>query len=194
MYDLCVQISKLEWFIFDAMADGYESVSGIWQYVTGFISEVTDNELKNTIYNLYHHGLILVDGKTKRLSKIDILHEEISKESLIGNCYFGMTTKGAYAWEEASSQYGEIIDWSDSTVSNLEYKTQRGYVEGISIQICLRKLGELILDNNWQIDMNSIIHSEIDGFRPKYYKYIPGGYRICFTLKKTHLDTDTTTK
>jgi hypothetical protein len=35
-----------------------------------------------------------------------------------------------------------------------------------------------------QIDWSSIAYSKIEGFMAKYYKYIPGGYRAIFKLKK----------
>jgi hypothetical protein len=38
--------------------------------------------------------------------------------------------------------------------------------------------------NDLQIDWSTIAYSKIEGFMAKYYKYVQGGYRLTFKLKK----------
>jgi hypothetical protein len=47
-----------------------------------------------------------------------------------------------------------------------------------------RPLKGLPVDKKWDKDANTISHLEIDGFNAKYYKYLPGGHRITFKLRK----------
>ncbi len=176
--------SKLEWAILDALADGYESVSGIWSYIRELMPELTSEDLKKHVYELYARGLILVDGESKRVDKQDILAEDTEAEYLVGKFYFGMTTIGTKEWEEASAQYDEAVDWSNAWVLHWDYKGQRGHIDGTSEQVCLKALAESRPDTDWIIDMNSLAHSEIGGFWPKYCKQISGGHRISFRLTK----------
>ncbi len=47
-------------------------------------------------------------------------------------------------------------------------------------------LSKLFLDDKCSVDQATLRHSEIKGFQAKHYKYISGGHRIDFTIKKAH--------
>lgn len=78
----------------------------------------------------------------------------------------------------------ETVDWTQYWRCGLDYKSKTGFVEGATRQACLARISGISLDNDFQIDMLSLEHSELQEFQAKYYKSLPGGYRINFRLKK----------
>jgi hypothetical protein len=181
--------SKLEWCILDALSNDTECVAIIWPYVKDTLPDISGDKLKDTIYKLYKRGLVYIESETAPVDREDILAEETTNQNSIGNYYFGLTPAGVELWEEASKKYDEPVDWSNSWIVHYDVEHQEGYINGTSREVCLN---QLIRDNQssyslleeWQVDMNSLVHSNVKGFQAKYYKYISGGHRIRFKLKK----------
>jgi hypothetical protein len=184
------QASKLELLILDCLSDDTECVASIWYHNEDELQNVSGEEFKNTIYELYKRGLINDPSMSEPISREDILDEETTNEYHIGNYYFGLTPAGVEFWEEACRESGEPIDWSKSWHASYDTKKQEGYINGTSKEVCLNELeswnkkpqGDL---KDWQVDMNSLVHSEIEGFQAKYYKYISGGHRVSFKLNRS---------
>ena len=178
--------SKLEWLILASLANDTECVAMIWPYVKDTMPNISGHKLKDTIYSLYQRSFVYIASDTEPIDREDILAEETTNEYSTGNYYFGLTPAGVEFFEEASKEYDEPIDWSNSWTASYG---QEGHIDGTSREVCLNQLinwnqkgyGEF---KEWQVDMNSLVHSEIEGFKAKYYKYIPGGHRIAFKLKR----------
>lgn len=181
--------SKIELFILDCLSDNTECVASIWFHKEDELQNVSGHELKNTIYNLYKRGLISDRSVPEPLSCEDIMAEDPTNEYHTGNYYFGLTPAGVEFWEEARRESGEPVDWSRSWHASYDTKKQEGHIDGTSKEVCLKELeswNKKPRDSfkDWQVDMNSLIHLEIEGFQVKYYKYISGGHRISFKLRK----------
>ena len=149
----------------------------------------TEYKLKDTIHSLYKRGLIYDPSVPTPINRKDILAEEIENEYSTGNYYFGLTPAGVELWEEASKEYSEPIDWSNSWTLRYDSKRQEGYIDGTSRDVCLNVLIERNQDKlgsfkDWQVAMNSLVDSKMDGFQATYYKHISGGHRISFKLIK----------
>lgn len=187
-------ISKLDWFILDSLSNSLESVTEIWKYVKTDFHYLSEHLLKDTLYNLYQRKLIYIDkvSKTELIDREDIMAEEIDNEYSLGKYYFGLAPAGVEFWEEASKEYYKPVDWSSSHVTYLypgEQDGCRGIIEGVSKEVCLNEILKWdkqghISYTKWKVNMNSLVHSDIEGFRPKYCKYISGGHRISFKLNR----------
>jgi hypothetical protein len=97
--------------------------------------------------------------------------------------WFGMTNQGCEVWEKHCTTFSyDPVDWSEMYTRHLYLKTGRGYVEGVSKEICESAIAET--SPGIVIDSTSFKHSSIEGFDAKYYKRIKGGHRIdfCFTV------------
>jgi hypothetical protein len=183
------EISKLEWLILGSLSNDTECVACIWPDMKESMPSITGYELKDVIYSLYKRGLIYIASETEPVDREDVLAEEITNEYSTGNYYFGLTSKGVEVWEKATEKYDEPVDWSKSWTANHDLERREGHIDGTSREVCLNRLkawnengyGEF---KEWQVDMDSLIHSEIKGFQAKYYRYISGGHRISFKLKR----------
>ena len=181
--------SKLELLILDSLSDDTECVASIWFHNEDELHDISGHKLKNTIYHLYERGLIYIEGETALLDREDILAEEATNEYHTGNYYFGLTLAGVEFWEEARKECDEPVDWSKTWTAHRDYNEQKGYIDGTSREVCLNAFIESNQETrgnfkDWQVDMSSLVDSEIEGFQAKYYKYIPGGHRISFKLKR----------
>jgi hypothetical protein len=183
------EISELEWLILGSLSNDTECVATIWPDIKESVPSITEHQLKDTIYQLYKIGLVYIESETGPVSRENILAEETENEYSNGNYYFGLTPKGVEVWEASSGKYDEPINWSNSWKASYDIERQKGFIDGTSKEVCL---SVLIKDNQegfgmfkeWQIDMDSLEHSDIEGFQAKYYKYISGGHRISFKLKR----------
>jgi hypothetical protein len=79
--------------------------------------------------------------------------------------------------------YNEPIDWSNAVHCTFSTNNHTGYIEGISKEVCFVWLEKLEKEQGWHADKNTFVGSEIEGFWAKYYKFIPGGYKIRFIYK-----------
>ncbi|MFC1846670.1 hypothetical protein ACFLYS_01230 [Chloroflexota bacterium] len=150
---------------------------------------ISGRKLKEAIYGLYKSSLIYIKVETAQIDREDILAKETNNRYSIGNFYFGLTQEGVKFWENASEEYGEPLDWSNNWAAHYSPFRQDGYIDGSSQETCLKELmdfnrGTDGTSKEWKVDMNSLIHSDIEGFQASYYKYIPGGHRISFKLKR----------
>jgi len=161
--------SKLDLLILDSLSDDTECVASIWFHKEDELQNISGQELKNTIYELYKRGLIYDRSATEPIACEDILTEETTNQYHIGNYYFGLTSAGVEFWEEARKEYNEPVDWSKMWVAHYDYNQQKGYIDGTSREACLNAL----IRNNqetrgnfkdWQVDMNSLVDSKIEGF------------------------------
>ena len=173
--------SKLELLILDAISDDTEFVASIWYHNKDELRNISGQELKNTIYELYKRGLIYDQSVTEPITREDILSQETTNQYLTGNYYFGLTPSGVDYWEKLSEQSGYPVDWSDSWTMTFDSERQEGHVDGTSRAVCLNALKKV---DNLELDMNTLLDSEINGFLAKYYKYVSGGHRITFRYRK----------
>ena len=172
-------LTELEWRILDSLSYDKECVA------TMEIQGVSSQTVRNTVYELYKRNLIQADHEAV---KSKILMKE-SEDYIEAYYWFGLTQSGAKYWEESAKRYSDVpVDWSRAWSSRLSYEKQEGYVEGTSLEVCFSAIDELnqnkYRNKEWLIDTNTFIHSEIQGFQATYFKYIEGGHRISFKLKK----------
>jgi hypothetical protein len=183
------EISDLEWLILDNLSDDAECIATIWTNTSDTIPNITGYQLKVTIYQLYKNGLVYIENETESIALESILDEETENRYASGNYYFGLTPKGVEVWESSSGKYGEPIDWSNYWKVSYDIEKREGFIDGTTKEICLNVLNDenqrgSSIFKEWQIDTDSLKHSDIDGFQAKYYKYISGGHRISFKLKR----------
>ena len=182
------QASKLELLILDSLSDDTECIASIWFHNENELHGISGQDIKDAIYRLYEQGLIY-DSSIANIDREDILAEETTNEYHTGNYYFGLTPAGVEFWEEARKENDEPVDWSKTWTARRDYNEQKGYIDGTSREVCLNALIESNQETrgnfkDWQVDMSSLVDSEFEGFQAKYYKYIPGGHRISFKLKR----------
>jgi hypothetical protein len=173
-------VTKDKWLVLDTLADSLESIAQISANVEDSIPAEKMNAI---ITELYGQGLVSIYCNNTHKSGENILSTENMRHNT-DELYFGLTPAGAEAWERASVVYNEPVDWSSSYVAARDFVAQIGHVDGVSREVCINALDKLTEDKVWQIDMNSLVESEITGFQAKYYKYMPSGYRISFRLTR----------
>lgn len=167
-------LSKNEWLILSSLSDDRECLSSIDE------PELSRTEMVELLEGLYKRGLICIESGT--LFERKKLLEEPDKHWDTAY-WFGLTEKGCKEWEAHSQQYsGQPVDWSSSWKGEFFDDKREGYIEGVSEKVCMQALENHLKDIPFTID--SIKHKEIDGFQAKYYKYIAGGHRIDFKLKR----------
>ena len=172
---------QLELLVLDSLANDTECVASIWPDLKAEIPNISGRRVKDTLFSLYQRGLVYISGEAEPVTHEEILAEKTTDKYLVGNYYFGLTSAGAEFWEESCREIGDPIDWSDSWVIRYHAERNEGYVDGMSRTICLKALN-MVEDR--QVDMDSLVDSEIEGFQAKYYKFLSGGHRIWFTYTK----------
>ena len=171
-------ITKFEWCILDELSDDYECFASIYPNLLKDLPDTSSQDVQRGLYQLYKSGLIeLMEGRL--MQEEDLMSE--TEKSFDTKYWFGLTSTGCDAWESGAAP---PVDWSEAYTAHIDYKKQNGYIEGTTRKVCLRELNQLPIDKTFQIDMKSLSHSEIPGFQAKYYKYISGGHRIDFKLKR----------
>jgi hypothetical protein len=177
-------ITQLEWNVLDCLSDGKETVGLVLSVIKPDFPDITIREVAECVYGLYKNGLVFEDSDKKLEYKI-LINESVDYTK---NAYwFGLTKKGCKYWEDYSYKYnGESISWADAWSIGVDYQNLIGYVDGTSLKACFIGLGKFEIAKGWQIDRNCLKNSKIEGFKPKYYKEIKGGYRVTFNLKKTN--------
>jgi|WetSurMetagenome_2_1015567.scaffolds.fasta_scaffold290991_1 hypothetical protein len=177
-------ITQLEWYVLDCLSDGKETVDLILSAIKQDFPEITCRKVVECVYGLHKDGLVFEDGNKKLEHKI-LISESVDYTK---NAYwFGLTEKGCKYWEDYSYTYtGETISWEDAWIIGADYQNLIGYVDGTSLKACSIGLEKFEIEKGWQIDRNCLKNSKIEGFKPKYYKEIKGGYRVTFNLKKTN--------
>lgn len=170
-------ISELEWKILDSLSDGLASTADMQIQVSSL------QELREKVYELYRRGILYAYNEPVEYGK---LMSEPPEPVDIDNEYaFGLTELGSKCWEEGSKIYSDKpVDWSKAKICILSPKKGWGYIEGTTEEICLAALKEIPDYTGWEADKSTVVHEEIEGFQAKYYKYIPGGHRVTFKLKK----------
>jgi hypothetical protein len=180
------QLTKLEWSILDSLSDDREAVALILCLINDDFPLISQKEVAESVYKMYTQGL-LFEFYNKSVDYEILLNE--SSDYADANYWFGLTAIGCKSWEENDPVYlGEPIDWSRAWTRYLDVVNKKGWIKGTSQEVCLTALKDLIKDEKWQVDTTTIVHSKIEGFQAKYYKYIEGGHKITFLLKKMNLD------
>ena len=171
------KLSELEWAILDNLSDDQECPATICPEVQQEVSGASRQDVLDTLCRLHQSGQIkLMDGQP--LSRDSLMSE--AEGNFDTPHWFGLTPTGCAAWESGAEP---PINWSDAWSAHLDYEGRRGYVEGTRRDVCLSALSRLSPDAKHKIDMTSLSHSDISGFRAKYYKHLPDGHRIDFKLK-----------
>ena len=183
------QVSELELLIIDCLSVDNGCVASIRYHEAEGLHDIPDVELKNAIYGLYKRGLIHDRGISEPIPRESIMAEDTSNQYHTGNYYFGLTPAGVEFWEEARRKNGDPVDWSRMWSAYTSPEQHEGYIDGTFREVCLNVLKSwndngLDFLKDWQVDMDSLMESEIEGFYATYYKYISGGHRIFFKLKR----------
>lgn len=170
-------VTALEWKILDSLSDGLASTT-VMQ-----VQGLPLQELREKVYELYQRGILYACNGPVEYDK---LMSEPPEQVDIDNEYsFGLTERGSECWEKGSKIYSdEPIDWTKAKISILDPKQGCGYIEGATKGICLAALEEIPSYSGWEADKSTIVHEEIEGFKPYYHRYLTGGHRIRFKLKK----------
>jgi hypothetical protein len=176
-------LTKLEWTILNNLSNDWECPATICPEVETEIEGTSRDEVLGTLYQLFEHGLVgLQDGGSLQLQAL--LSE--SKGNFDTRFWFGLTQAGCVEWEKHAKQFcGDAVDWAQAWSGNISYLDAQGYVDGTTRKVCIEALNTLLSDNTeWEIDKDTLQDSAIAGFNAKYYKYIHGGHRISFKLRK----------
>jgi hypothetical protein len=176
-------LTKLEWTILNNLANDWECPATISPEVQSEINGTSRKEVLGTLYQLFERGLVaLQDGGSLQLQTL--LSE--SEDNFDTRLWFGLTQTGCFEWEKHAEQFsGNAIHWGQSWSGNISYLDAAGYVDGTTREVCVEALNRLLPDDTeWEIDRNTLQDSAIAGFDAKYYKYIHGGHRISFKLRK----------
>lgn len=176
--------SKLEWHILDNLSNDWECLTTIYPEVKKKIAEVNREDVVNSLHNLIKEGYLQIKGG-QSFDKKALLSEP--EEYFETKYWFGLTTLGCKAWEAHSVEYtGHPINWTQAWSASFSLENQQGHIDGVSKKVCLTAINKgLFRELGFEIDKKSMKYSKIDGFNPKYYKYISGGCRISFKLRGT---------
>jgi hypothetical protein len=178
------KLTLLEWKILNNLANDRECPATILPEVAEEVGNVSREEIIDALLKLFDKGLIdLPDGNG--VTKKELLAEP--EDNFGTRLWFGLTRSGCSAWEaHAKEYYGEFIDWSSAWTGFISYLDKKGYVDGISFDVCKKALDKILAhEKKWEIDRNSLEDMPIDGFYAKYFKHINGGHRIMFKIKKS---------
>jgi len=176
-------LTKLEWTILNNLANDWECPATICPEVESEITSTSRDEVLGTLYELFERGLVaLQDGGSLQLQTL--LSEP--EENFDTRLWFGLTQSGCVEWEKHAEQFcGDAIHWAQTWSGNISYLDAAGYVDGTTREVCVESLNTLLPENTeWEIDRSTLQYSAIAGFNAKYYKYIQGGHRISFKLRK----------
>ncbi len=170
-------MTKLELAILDNLSDDRECPATICPEVQAQFHDISRQDVLNALCQLFDSGFInLIDGHS--LDKDSLMAEpEGSFDTVF---WFGLTAAGCLEWETNADP---PIDWSDMWRYNIDLQNMVGYIEGVSKDVCMRKLSQHNFHDKLDVDMGTLVHSSIKEFRAKYYKCLPGGHRIDFKMK-----------
>jgi hypothetical protein len=177
------ELDKLEWSILNSLSDDWECSTTICPEIEGQVDDTNRVAILRCLFNLHSRGLVtLQDGRALTLE--DFLSER--KDDFDTKFWFGLTEAGRAEWEKFSEKYsGASVDWTRAWVGCISYDRGRSYVDGTSLDVCTEALKQLFPDDTeWEIDWNTLESTSIEGFHAKYHKYLDGGQRISFQLKK----------
>ncbi|MBN1693404.1 MAG: hypothetical protein JW845_07615 [Dehalococcoidales bacterium] len=173
-------ITKLEWKILDDVSSSFIGTATMKK------QGLSLRKLRETVFDLYQRGILYeID---KRAVKYEKLMTEPTEQMDIYNEYaFGLTELGSDLWAEGSKKYSKIpVDWTKASILVFDPPRGKGFVEGTTKEVCLTKLNEWSKEYRWQPEKSTIIHKEIEGFKPYYHKHLTGGHRITFKIKKIY--------
>jgi hypothetical protein len=168
-------ITELEWKILDSLSDALASTADMQ------VQGLSLQELREKVYELYQRGILYAYNGPVEYDK---LMSEPPEQVDIDNEYgFGLTELGSECWEKGSKIYSDKpVDWTKARITILY--PEWGYIEGTTEEICLAALEKIPDNSGWEAEKSTIVHEEIEGFKPYYHKYLTGGHRIKFRLKK----------
>lgn len=174
------KINKLEWKILNDLSGALASTAAMKK------QGLSLQKLREKVYDLYQRGILYEDAK--RMVEYDKLMTEPPEQVDLDSEYaFGLTELGSEYWAEGSKKYAKKpIDWTRASIIIFHPQQGIGWVEGTTKEVCLAKLDEWPKENRWQADVSTIAHEEIEGFKPHYHKYLKGGHRITFKIKKVY--------
>ena len=178
------KLTKLEWIILDMLSEFPANVALTLSLIKDDFPDISQKEVAEVVFKLYKLGLVFED---KNLT-VDLQALSDEPEDYIDNKHwFGLTEAGCKLWEKDIPTYsGEAIDWSKRTSGSYSFDKKEGFIEGVSKKSCLAALESWMQhEKDWELDRDTIVFTKINGFKAKYYKYIPGGYRLTFKLKKS---------
>jgi len=178
--------SKLDWYILDNLSNDWECLTTIYPEVAEFVSGISRENVVDAIHHLIKEGYIQIRGG-HIFDKEALLSEP--EEYLETKYWFGLTTLGCEAWEAHSVEYaGYPIDWTQAWSASISFENREGHIDGVSKEVCLAAINKelfLLREEPFEIDKKSMKYSKINGFNAKYYKYISGGCRISFKLRRS---------
>jgi hypothetical protein len=170
-------LSQLELAVLDNLSDDWECPATVCPEVQEEMPGASRQDVLNALCRLHQSGYI------KQMNGGPLNREALLAEAE-GNFdtshWFGLTPTGCAAWESGAEP---PIDWSEAWVRHLDYENRTGHIEGTTRDVCLAALPRLSPEKELQVDMTSLSHSDISSFQAKYYKRLPNGHRIDFTLK-----------
>jgi hypothetical protein len=174
--------AHLEWTILDNLSDDWECPATICKEVADAVPEATRQTVLRTLLSLHEQGLVRLQNGNRPDPQALLSERE---EDFDTPHWFALTPEGCTRWERDSMTFsGSPISWSEAWSGHVDFASCKGHVDGTNEAVCLSALPRLLHDDKWTIDMTSLAHSEIPGFRAKYYKYLTGGHRIDFRIRK----------
>ena len=170
-------MNKTDWLILNTLSDDVESMTQLYPIKEG--SQVSRTGLIDRIEILIQEGLIKLDHDVAFDKEALLAEPEVYYDT---EFWFGLTGKGAEAWEKNAQEFGGFeVDWSENWTANFDYEKQEGYIFGVSEEICMKRLKA---EREAVIDFSSLQVKPVSNYWAKYYKNLPGGVKIEFTLKK----------
>jgi hypothetical protein len=172
-------MTHLDWLILDATSDDFESLVQIMPNVREDLPHASDTEIARSVLQLLEAGL-LRQLEAAAISLDDLMS---SPQHPAAPYWFGMTERGADAWEQSASQFGEEPpNWNDAYACVFDFSSSRGHCDGVSRDVCLAAIRSspdhaAVREETFRID-------DIESFPAKYYKRIEGGVRVSFDLTK----------
>ena len=170
-------MTHLDWLVLDATADDFESIVQIADSVRCDLPQISRAELARHIIEL------LRDGFLQQLESDEISLEDLVRvpERLQPPFWFGMTARGAEAWERCAKEFdSEPPDWSRAYACCFDFATLRGHCDGVSREVCLSAIRNS--RDHAAVREETFRFESIDSFNAKYYKRIKGGVRVSFDL------------
>jgi hypothetical protein len=172
-------VTHLDWLVLDATADDFESIVQIAANARADLPQTSRAELARHIIEL------LRDGFLQQLEPGEISLEDLVlvPERLQPRFWFGMTARGADAWEQSATEFGyEPPDWSRAYSCSFDFAASRGHCDGVSREVCLSAIRSS--PDRAAVREETFQFESIDSFSAKYYKRIEGGVRVSFHLTK----------
>jgi hypothetical protein len=172
-------VTHLDWLILDATADDFESIVQIAPNVLSDLPQTPRVEIARHIIELLRGGFL------QQLERGEISLEDFASvpERLQPPFWFGMTPRGADAWEHSATEFGsEPPDWSRAYSCSFHFAASRGHCDGVSREVCLSAIRSS--RDHAAVREETFQFESIDSFSAKYYKRIEGGVRVSFDLIK----------